>query len=285
MDILAELADLMFPGGLVDQKRANLHFVSQDNWSFMLDAMINAEILEVNDYKSIRFSHQSIWEFFFAIQIHRQLKDYNAKLLAQSNLIYQYATNCFLIPLLKQDSVLTPITSGLVKPILGTSEPLKTGGFLSKPISKSEFQQFIHESKWRKNIGFGMWGTLNAPDGTPMMEGENTSIKGVGEVAFPQSTRQHLNANGAESVSGISWYDAWLFCRWIGGILPNLSIIEQNTPLRTTIDLEWSQDWYDEQNALIAVYDNKLHKPIGLNPDLRAENLGFRVFFPPKNGS
>jgi len=283
MNTLAELADLMFPGGLVDQKRANQHFSSQGNWSLMLDAMINVEILEVNDYKSIRFSHQSIWEYFFAIQIHRQLRDYNASLLAASNLIYQYATNCFLIPLLKQDPVLTPLTSGLVQPIFSTSESLKTGGFLSKPISRAEFQQFIYESKWRQNIGYGMWGTLNAPDGTPMMDGENVSIKGVGEVPFPQNTRQYSRINGDSSVSGISWYDAWLFCRWIGGRLPNLSTLEQSSS-KATIDLAWSQDWYDEQNALIAVYDNKVHKTIGLNPDLRAENLGFRVFFPPKGG-
>jgi hypothetical protein len=274
---LADLAGAMFPEGFVrlDQMSMDLR-TEQSYCQDWVNALINTDLLQLNRAEELRFSHRSLWEFFFALKVSQQLEVHDATLLARSNLVYGYVINCFLVPLLKSKApVAAEAAHSLRAALLRRAEAVPGGLLLAEPVRRSEYASFVQGSGWRRTTGYGQWLSLETPDGsTPVSEG---ILTGVGHT--PETLRGESNA----PVTGVSWYDAWLFCRWVGAVLPPAYLVPRGEHQRQ-IDSEWSADWFDESHGLILVVQGSPRREAGVNPDLRARSLGFRAYFPMSPG-
>jgi hypothetical protein len=243
------------------------------------EAMISVGLLLSNTHDDISFAHMSIWEFFYARLLYHELTRYDALHLAQTNLVHAYNVNRFLhgylcraanMETITPNPVFERIRSALL-PLPGSSSMI-----MRRTVSGQDFQLFMSESKWRSNTGFGVWGSLQGMDGTI----PHSTLRDE-HVGITAETPIH-KASGA-SITRVSWYDAFVFAHWIGGRLPTLDELRSAKALGLdTSDLyEWTATWSDEKNALIAatVIDG-MEEPnttIGVNPDLRAERISFRV--------
>jgi hypothetical protein len=278
-EILRVLSGLMFPLASVTLKTAEKHFSKKGNPQELIDALVNADILELDVQEILRFSHQSLFEYFFAILLYSQLEKYNAQFLAVTNLVYSYAVNRFLVPMLQDRHEKGDSTSlKLISMVKARTEVRTNGAIMSRPVSKSEFLLFMNESGWRRNIGFGLWRVLGAADGTNPAVGIDLNHQGLGYLA---SVRGLLQTRTDLPVVDISWYDAWQFCRWVGGRLPSADDLEKCEAVHgETIEREWTGTWLDESKSLILTLSTDRKEHCGLNPDIRLDTLGFRVLFP-----
>ena len=120
---------------------------------------------------------------------------------------------------------------------------------------------------------------MKGQDGNLPVKGESPQNINIESSFLPKFPR--IKKNGPKS--GISWYDAYQFCTWVGGKLPSLKEL-RDIKQDTKTDLlsnEWSRDWYSESESLITTFGysivNHRETVLGVNPDIRADNLGFRV--------
>jgi len=214
------------------------------------------------------FRHFSFVDYFIARAVVRECQAYSSGLLGRLNLVAMYNVHRFAIPSLLDDhawrsEAATPPMCDWV-----------TGGM---------FASFMAETGWREN-GFGMWPDLTALDGTlPFDEGlaerqrahRNAADEGPNWGVTPKL------AEPASAVSGVSWYDAAVYCRYVNARLPTADEAQSHAGCGTQgASGQWTASWYRERDGLIAVVergsDGAPQRTIGMNPDLRSPNVGFR---------
>ncbi len=257
-----------------------ISFEGLKNAPAYIKALINANLLKENLKNQINFTHQSFWEYFLALCLKDELKEMDAGTLANLNLIYSYTINRFLIPLLNERAGKSNQAGENLNKLIRSSLIEKDDYFImSHPVNIEQYRLFVKESGWRKNIGHGIWLRMKGRDGILPVKGEspkNISIEGN----FLSNTPK-IKKNGP--ITGISWYDAYQFCNWVGGKLPSLEelkCIKQDTN-KDILSNEWCRDWYSESESLITTFgysiNNNRETILGVNPDVRADNLGYRV--------
>ena len=274
--ILGHLAGLMFPGASVDTDLVFRFLGAGGQKESCVDALIYSDLLMLEGQEILRFSHRSLWEYFFAVKIAEQMAEYNAHFLGWSNLVYNYPVNIFLVPMLKalQERIVSAsqrLMTSVNRDVLRMAGSCAMG----RLVNISEFSSFLRESGWREDVGFGVWGTLKSADGTRPASNSISSLSGLGATPLVVDVRNN------KPVTGISWYDAWQFCRWVGGRLPTLSELKRTGIEKRNELMEWSQCWHDEGLSQIAVSSMPEGTVMGINPDLRMDNVSFRVVFDP----
>jgi hypothetical protein len=281
LEILLTVSGLMFPHGKTTPKVLEKYFGNEPDCREVINSLVNADILDLDTRGALRFSHQSLFEYFFALLLYSQLEIYEAQFLAAANLVYAYPVNRFLVPLLMGAGVKDVNSESERISNIGVQTELCSGGvMMSCPVTTSEFLDFMAESGWRRNTGFGLWTILGAADGTVPTAGIDLDNIGLG---FTASNVFHLKERADLPVVGISWYDAWQFCRWVGGRLPSVDELEQcEVANGEVVEREWTATWFNEPKSLMLTLSRNIKERCGLNPDIRLDNLGFRVIFPRK---
>lgn len=194
----------------------------------------------------VGFRHYSLFEFFLASALHRDLSRYSSHLLSRINLIYMYNVNRFLVPMLLRDDV--------------------SGTGWGDPVSCREYSAFMAETGWRRE-GYGIWPSMEAPHGKRASTAGHPLDLGLNDRGV--YTAADLDSD--EPITGVSWYDAHLYCRRRGMRLPT----SDELPAKSDLCGEWTATWYSEPDSqLTARMPEGL---VGLNPDLRLPMLGFRA--------
>jgi len=238
----------------------------------------------------IEFRHYSLHEYFIARALAHQLSKYSAFLLHRLNLIYMYNINRFLVPILaKQNEVRWPNKNPSSRCLnVDGSWKLLTAAdgkrVLAHSVTCNQWLSFLKGTNWRAE-GFGLWTTKTAPDGTQPFEGKDILLEK--SLELDSMAWAEPNLDEAEcSITSISWYDAFQFCRWVGGRLPTSEeVMRFRYDGKTEATHEWTSTWLDERKSLMAV--GKLAAPDakcelqGVNPDMRSELIGFRVVWDP----
>ena len=271
-EILRTIAGLSFPYGYTFLDKISFQINISVQWEDLINALINANIFELDNQEKLRFTHHSFFEYSYALLLNHQLENFDAEFLTMSNLVYSYPVNRFLIPMLK-DSLETKsnATSKLISRLQPHIE-CETGKILSRPVSFSEFRQFMIESGWRKLTGFGTWPTFVAEDGTKGFSSNFDQIYISTDQKFEESELP---------ITGVSWYDAYQFCKWVGGRLPTYEeLIKVSDFIGNEVETEWTSTWYDEIHSQMLVIKTNNMSKYGINPDIRSKTLSFRVIFP-----
>jgi hypothetical protein len=240
------------------------------------DLIVNAGLLQRIGFNRLTFRHFSIFEYFIACVLDRQLAEYSATLLSRLNLVYMYNVNRFLIPLLlggagRRGRRPTATRLNSMDEFLGLDGRVSTKGF----------RQFIDETHWRGRDGYGIWTIKTAEDGTTPFEGEDHNLKVSLELDSSRWSAMTSLSNTEGPVTGVSWYDAFQCCRWAGGRLPTAEELAcVSTDDCSGVMYEWSSSWTDERSSRIAVVrtSGQLQRTAqGLNPDMRSQLVGFRI--------
>ena len=266
---LINLACQMFPSVNVKINEVQL----TDEWNSekfdIINGLVDSGLLTIDAREFISFAHMSLFEFFFARLLFEEFSSWNATHLSRSNLIYSYNVNRLLIPMLldSEPEPLTPLAALDRKELEQNAVVLKEC-VLSSPILRRHFIDFVNDTGWRRDTGFGQWltftdpsGALNASDGTIDPELHAISLAGPPDEDYAVS---------------LSWYDAYQFARWIGASLPSYMEI----PSEATADsptYEWTSSWFKESESLILVRRASNNDKHGVNPDVRSSEIGFRV--------
>jgi NACHT domain/Sulfatase-modifying factor enzyme 1 len=282
IEFLRDLSALIF-----EERRTSFKVIKRiadpSTASEYLRTLINAELLQQDRSGVVSFVHKSFWEYFFAMALAEQIRNFDSRLLAKANLIYEYPVNRFLIAQL-QPSLIRParcsevLLSNVMKGVIGSRDNY----MLSHPILTAEYQLFMAESGWRQNTGYGWWTIRRASDGTLPVSGYNADVLKID--LYSQKWIEPNLENLDHPITGISWYDAYQFCKWVGGRLPYEDELKKLDGSRASANLfEWSQSWFNESEALISTINLASSAALiggtGANPDFRATNLGFRVVF------
>ncbi|MEU0882282.1 NACHT domain-containing protein [Lentzea sp. NPDC005914] len=195
------------------------------------------------------FRHYSLFEYFLACALHRDMCTYSSHLLSRINLIYMYNVNRFLVPMLMRDEV----------SVAGRGEL----------VSCREYSMFMAETGWRRE-GYGIWPSMDAPNGKRASTAGHPLDLGLND----RGVYTAADRDGDVPITGVSWYDAHVYCRHRGMRLPSSDELAASTDLRG----EWSATWHSEPDSqLAALMPEGL---VGLNPDLRLPALGFRAIGP-----
>lgn len=193
----------------------------------------------------------------------------SGELLSRLNLLHLYRVNRFAVSMmLKHDCK-----------EIGDEEQSEDGPTW---VNRRDFRIFLEETGWRRS-GYGLWpkmmdplaGSVTTAEMSVLRAGPNITIKVEEEAEF---------------LAGVSWYDAFQYCRWRGGRLPSAEEAARFPVSSDKNVAEWSTTWHTESNSWIRAImhgDNpsKLAEHIGVNPDLRLDRLGFRIFRFGKHGS
>ena len=188
-------------------------------------------------------------------------------LLSNTNLVQRYQINRIAIPKLceQMNSFTTQVGKKSVSQI----------------VTLEEYTDFETKNCWQWDSGYRYQTYLTSPDGTEAVSGvtktEREALKNIAGV----DPRQ-VSPSREQAVRGVSWYDAAVYCLCTGSRLPTKKELCKVRASARVKDLwEWSQSWFSEEEAHIAVA-RKLegHRRldfIGINPDLRLPQMGFRV--------
>ncbi|MDJ0840526.1 MAG: TIR domain-containing protein [Acidobacteriota bacterium] len=238
-----------------------------------LGIFLNAGVIKQRASGNLEFSHYSLFEFFIARSLATDLLRYNAEFIARLNLIGGYNINRFLIPMLrKKIKTQMPGEKTIRQKFL-----LKNGEerYISKPVTNQEFKNFLKETKWRNKIGYGIHPAFDSIDGISFSSivDDNLQPEGPSQPRFDEENKP---------ITTISWYDAYEYCRWVGG---RLLKDEEAIFLRKLFgdDLKtyfWGWDWHDEVRSYIEVHNPIKGSKIGVNPDFRHSMISFCVSWP-----
>lgn len=249
------------------------------------DALIHVNLLRRESPGFITFSHRSFNEFFLARHLCERFTVYDARLLSGLDLLMSYPINRFLIPMLiARRQAADPKSETLMEHLRPSLVTAPGGRIMPRPVSRAEYARFLIATGWRQDSGYGYWPTTEAADELPFVVGMTPDE--LREAAWSAKLPGADPENPEFPVTGLSWYDAWQFCRWLGGVLPpfaELSLLKRSAG---AFMREWTSTWLDEPGALmrtaITGSANIVDEPgsEGLNPDLRLPMLGFRVLFP-----
>ena len=265
---LTNLAREMFPSLTTDISRVHI----DDAWTSMRFDVINgfvaSGLLTIDARESISFSHVSFFEFFFARLLFEELSSWHSQHLSRSNLIYSYNINRFLVPMLLQAPPIK-LTARARRSLKGFQKTAVSTGYilLTRPIQRNDFTNFVEDTGWRRQTGFGHWtrftdstGNLTASDGPIIPEQDFMTWSGAPD----------------DFAVSLSWYDAFQFARWVGGSLPDQmalsTLVDDPSP-----EFEWTSSWSSEPESLIAVKNIRAGRVHGVNPDVRSSRIGFRV--------
>ena len=239
------------------------------------ESLRRAGILVHQPSSTYAFRHYSLAEYFLCRIVVRQMAQYSSALLSRLDLIYANSMNRFLIPMLRTE---------FEKPS-PSPENTETG---SRLVTFKDFRKFMTLTGWRSE-GYGTWVSLRCADGTSPWEGQSTrrQQRTISDVFVEEEA-----ATSDSPVTGISWYDAFQYCRWSGGRLATANELTTLRPLAGDYDSEWSSSWYKESAGLMSVVrtESGQRQPAGsarsptqtegLNPDLRLRGLSFRIICP-----
>ena len=237
------------------------------------DALLRkAELLIRQSDGSYVFRHYSLGEYFLACAVLREMASYSSKLLSRMDLVYANSINRFLIPMVKAAFQQAE-----------TKESATAATF--KMVTFRDFHEFIERTGWRRT-GFGTWHAMVTADGTLPWESADVQESSISLDDVIVTTDGGVNDS---RVTGISWYDAFQYCRWKGGRLPTAQEITAMVSPNIHDGREWSSSWYEETRALVTVVHMSAHQKghvqfseqtvelEGINPDIRLHDLGFRV--------
>ncbi len=223
----------------------------------------------------LEFTHYSFSEFFLAKFICKELLDYNASTIARLNLIGYYDVNRFLVPMLQK-----VIQHKKQKSSRGKTTKILANGkifLLSELVDRRLYREFLNSTGWRRSIGHGIHPSYEAPNGTPCFSSN------IDQYVFFGANMNRIEKTDDTPATGISWYDAYQYCRWKGGRLPN------QEEVKAFIDRQkinhprylWGWEWYDETRSHISIIpSNKRQEVVGVNPDYRNTLIGFCVCYP-----
>jgi predicted nucleotide-binding protein len=196
-----------------------------------------------------------------------EIKNFSAGLLSRTNLIKRYQINRIAVPALCKK---------MNSSVRASSQPLSVPHL----VSVAEYEAFEKQYGWR-TLGYNVQRVFEADDGTQTLSGVSEKqivelIQGAGTSPYESRIGDRLASN--EPVRSVSWFDAVAYCLSVNGRLPTSGELTDRSVGKRQKDIwEWTQSWFTESAGHIAV--NRSHRrPIGVNPDLRLPNLGFRVF-------
>jgi hypothetical protein len=208
------------------------------------DALLRkAELLIRQPDGSYVFRHYSLGEYFLACAVLREMASYSSKLLSRMDLVYANSINRFLIPMVKAAFQRAE-----------TKEPATEAA--SKMVTIRDFHEFTERTGWRKT-GFGRWNAMVTADGTLPWESTNVQESSISLDNVIATSDGGVNDS---RVTGISWYDAFQYCRWKGGRLPTTQEITAMVRPNIHDGREWSSSWYEETRALITVVRMSAHQ-------------------------
>ena len=270
LSIMTSMTEQMFPRLTIDVGEILIAKPWKTRKLDILNGLIGTGLLILDAREFLRFTHMSLFEFFFALLLHKELSLWNAKHLAMSNLIYSYGINRFLIPMLLADpSVQLSRRARAVRRRL-ESPAVEPRSDTTPSISKLDFAEFVDDTGWRRDIGFGQWLTFVAADGT-LASPDSSIVPERGHI-----TLDNLSVSNNSAAASLSWYDAHQFARWIGGRLPQTGEISHATH-ESMVQMEWTSEWFEESHGLVKVIRKKDGHSAGVNPDVRSSQVGFRV--------
>ena len=274
---LESVAESLFTGIMIDDKNDKL--------------LVNAGILRDSQMEHYGFFHYSVFEYFLARVLARQMREYSANILARLNLVYMYNVNRFLIPLLQREVELNQArqVTSVAKSLMESCPTinLENGiSILQNGITAEQFSVFLRCSHWREGRGFGIWTVKSGPDGTQPFFGNDETLQESLKLTSISSPAPSFEAP-QQPITCISWYDALQFCRWTGGRLPSseeLNLIRAKG--RRCADHEWTSTWFKESQSLMSVLEmppisKESEREHGVNPDMRSRMVGFRVAWSP----
>jgi DNA replication protein DnaC len=217
---------------------------------FFVSQLLKSGLLKSSPNGKYIWSHNSINEFFFAVHLFSEINRYNSKTLSRIDLIGLYNVNRFIVPMCQRE---------LKKPFISSEIRL---------VSGNEYCEFLNDTGWRKNSGYGLHPSYYAKDGTGF-------ISGIENLNTDRYIRPNIKPFD-NIVSGISWYDAFAYCLWSGEMLPDSRQFNYDSSLDKNY-WYWCIDWLDERKAHIALVSpllksNKSQKG-GANPDFRNNQI------------
>jgi len=211
--------------------------------SINIERLVHAGLLSPLPRGGYAWSHYSIDEFFFSCSLFAEINQFDASTLASLNLIGSYNINRFVVPMCRRQL------------------PANSSNSI-QPVPTSRYRKFLEETGWRRSIGYGMHPSYMAQDGTGF-------VSGTVELRPEPDARPDIEGHEAP-VCGISWYDAFAYCKWSGEQLPDSrQILIKSHPTQGM--WYWCADWYEERKAHMAVVtsDGNVIAKAGLNPDVR----------------
>lgn len=220
-----------------------------------IERMIHAGLFLRHPRGQYGWSHYSIEEFFSSRSLFAEINRFDTSTLVRLNLISSYNINRFVVPMCRRE--------------LATSD-----ASLLRPVSVGRYRRFLRETGWRRSWGYGVHPSYLAEDGTGFMSGE---VKLHPELdARPDIEGQEM------PVSGISWYDAFAYCKWAGEELPDTRRIKIDSKFSGGM-WYWCVDWYEERKAHVAVVigDRDTVLKAGVNPDVRHSKIALATMSVP----
>jgi len=266
--VCAEIAGQMFPRGAVKMERVSVD-VPGATCEQIVSALVSVGILVIDAREHLSFAHATFFDYFFAAQVSRTLASWQSNVLAGINLIYAYNINRFLVPMLIERA-LAPRTLKVDPSLLAGG--LRTAGcILTRVIRRADFASFVQDTGWRKQTGFGLWTTFEAPDGTTASS----------DGSLPERSASTMDGwlRQAGAATNLSWYDAMQFAIWAGGFLPTSAELRA-ADAGGGVESEWTSDWFDEARSLMSVWAPATREAAGFNPDFRSHRIGFRIVVP-----
>lgn len=209
------------------------------------------------------FSHYSFYEYFLARAVVRELSSYNASLLSSMHLVRMYTINQFLV---EQLIPLTLKKENRNFRLRVPTQRINESEIMTSPINCPEFAKFLKVSGWRE--GGTLWGSSfdHSSEISPL---EGLEIKDF-EWGIPNITSSH-------AVTNISWYDALMFAKFVGGRLCTVDELRQIKRTNSQLSWEWSSEWLDYSRSLMSVVSEKSDMIGGANPDIRDSTISFRI--------
>jgi len=221
---------------------------------------------QLDDPETLRRVDPSSADREVARTLVEEIENYSAGLLSKTNLVWKYQINRLAVPELcqKMNSRVRPRSDRRPTPHL---------------VTVAEYDAFEKDHDWRA-LGYNVQRIFEADNGTPAISGVSEKqltelLKGAG--ANPYEAIPNDGSALDEPVRSVSWFDAVAYCLSVGGRLPTAEDLnDRSSGERRREVWEWTQSWFSESAAHITV-NRPRRRPIGVNPDLRLPNLGFRV--------
>lgn len=211
--------------------------------------------------------------FLLARRLTNEVANLSGELLSRINLVYEERVNHFAVRMLLHRM---PSTHEAPTMQPGSPPPLVTTG---------TFKEF-GDARWRQPDDYQTPNAFIGEDGTQPISGVGDdelsklveTAKGGAEDTAKGGVKPNTKSTQPNvPVTGVSWYDAAAYCLQsdVYGRLPTAQ------ELRSVVGevWEWSSSLFSETPTHVAVVrrggDNV--ETIGINPDLRLPNVGFRV--------